>query len=100
MWTVGDAVFQKIFPAVGTAEFGFRDMLCNEFRIFDADPKFYLEGEDGIYISVDAREPDGVIWNGVVQCVGQGNALLAWMTVIDLRHFYLRLTSNIAILVE
>ncbi len=100
MWAVGDAVFQKIFSAIGTAEFEFRDVLRDEFCIIQTDPKFYAQGEHGIYIPVDAGEPESLSWDRVIQCVGQGDALLAGMTVINLSHVYFRLTSSIAILVE
>ena len=100
MRTVGDAIFQKIFPAVGTAEFGFGNMLCNEFCIIQTNTEIGLQDEHGIYISVDAGKPYCFCWNGVIQLVGQGDAEVTGIAVIRLGHVYLRLTSNIAILVE
>jgi hypothetical protein len=63
MRAVGNAIFQKIFAAIGAMKFFSGKMLRNEFCVLLTHPKFYLQGEHGIYISVDAGKPHGFVWN-------------------------------------
>ncbi len=72
----------------------------DKFCIIQTNTEVGLQDEHGINISVDAGKPDCFCWNGVIQLVGQGDAEVAGIAVIDLGHVYFRLTSNIAILVE